>query len=152
MIRTTKFDDFSEILKIQDDSYDPEFVEGLDILLKHFKRYPKGCLVLEFKEKIVGFVISFPLLRGIASESLEEFPEIDKCDCFYIHDFVIHPNFQGQGFSKILLKKVLEISEYPVISLASVPEQSGFWSKNGFKITKEMNLDRSKVIMMELEL
>ena len=58
----------------------------------------------------------------------------DGVDCSYICDVAIHPDFQGLGFGKQIIQKLIELSsEHKKIILYASPGKEGFYSKLGFK-------------------
>ena len=57
----------------------------------------------------------------------------DGIDCSYICDVAIHPDFQGKGIGKDIVKKLIELSNgHNKILLYSYPGKEEFYSKIGF--------------------
>jgi ribosomal protein S18 acetylase RimI-like enzyme len=58
----------------------------------------------------------------------------DGVDCSYICDVAVHPKFQGLGFGKQIIQKLVNLSkEHKKIILYANPGKEGFYSKLGFK-------------------
>ena len=61
----------------------------------------------------------------------------DGIDCSYICDVAIHPDFQGKGIGKDIVKKLIELSNgHNKILLYSYPGKEEFYSKIGFRKMK----------------
>ena len=58
----------------------------------------------------------------------------DGVDCSYLCDIAVHPDFQGQGTGKEIVKKLIELSKgHKKIILYANPGREGFYEKIGFK-------------------
>ena len=61
----------------------------------------------------------------------------DGFDCSYICDVAIHPDYQGRGLGKAIIKKLVEDSkEHQKILLYAVPTKEPFYTKFGFRRMK----------------
>ncbi len=61
----------------------------------------------------------------------------DGVDCAYICDVVVHPDYQGTGIGKSLMKKLMDLSQgHKKIILYSNPGKEGFYEKLGFRFMK----------------
>ncbi len=61
----------------------------------------------------------------------------DGIDCAYICDVVMHPDYQGTGIGKGLMKKLMDLSQgHKKIILYSNPGKEGFYEKLGFRFMK----------------
>lgn len=61
----------------------------------------------------------------------------DGMDCSYICDVAIHPDHQGKGLGKNIVKKLIELSKgHNKIILYSNPGKEEFYSKIGFRKMK----------------
>ncbi len=63
-------------------------------------------------------------------------------------DVVVHPDYQGNGYGKMLIKSLLEYikdnilpGEEVMIQLLSAPNKQSFYSKFGFKVKHEVAED-----------
>jgi len=58
----------------------------------------------------------------------------DGVDCSYICDIALHPKFQGQSLGKLIVKKLVELSQgHKKIILYANPGKEAFYEKLGFK-------------------
>ena len=58
----------------------------------------------------------------------------DGADCSYLCDIAVHPDFQGKGIGKAIVKKLLSFSEgHRKIILYANPGKESFYAKLGFK-------------------
>jgi len=58
----------------------------------------------------------------------------DGVDCSYICDVAVHPEYQGTGFGKRIVKKLMSLSaDHKKIILYANPGKEGFYKKLGFK-------------------
>ena len=58
----------------------------------------------------------------------------DGVDCSYICDVAVHPQYQGTGIGKSIVKKLMSLSEgHKKIILYANPGKEGFYKKLGFK-------------------
>ena len=61
----------------------------------------------------------------------------DGADCSYICDIAIHPDFQGNGIGKNIVKKLIDFSKnHNKILLYSYPKKEDFYTKIGFRKMK----------------
>ena len=61
----------------------------------------------------------------------------DGVDCAYICDVVVHPECQGTGIGKGIMKRLMELSRgHKKIILYSNPGKEGFYEKLGFRSMK----------------
>jgi ribosomal protein S18 acetylase RimI-like enzyme len=58
----------------------------------------------------------------------------DGVDCSYLCDIAVHPEFQGEGIGKSIVRKLMELSEdHNKIILYANPGKEAFYEKLGFK-------------------
>jgi ribosomal protein S18 acetylase RimI-like enzyme len=58
----------------------------------------------------------------------------DGVDCSYLCDIIVHPDFQGQGIGKAMVRKLTELSAgHAKIILYANPGKEGFYRKLGFR-------------------
>ena len=58
----------------------------------------------------------------------------DGLDCSYICDIAVHPEYQGTGLGKAIVKKLVTMSEgHKKIILYANPGKEGFYIKLGFR-------------------
>ncbi len=74
------------------------------------------CFVFD-NEKLIG------VGRGLA----------DGVDCSYLCDVAVHPDYQGQGLGRDIIKRLKELSAgHKKIILYASPGKEGFYKKLGF--------------------
>ena len=75
----------------------------------------------------------------------------DGMDCSYICDVAIHPEYQGKGIGKDIVKKLIEFSQgHRKIILYANPGKEGFYEKLGFaKMKTAMAMFKNQEQAME---
>jgi len=75
----------------------------------------------------------------------------DGMDCSYICDVAIHPEYQGKGIGKDIVKKLIELSQgHSKIILYANPGKEGFYAKLGFaKMKTAMAMFKNQEQAME---
>jgi GNAT superfamily N-acetyltransferase len=73
-------------------------------------------------------------LKTTFTNSLFKCFAYDGADCSYICDIALHPEYQGLGFGKVIVQKLVELSRgHKKIILYSNPGKEEFYLKLGFK-------------------
>jgi ribosomal protein S18 acetylase RimI-like enzyme len=75
----------------------------------------------------------------------------DGADCSYICDVVIHPEYQGMGIGKQLVKKLIDASsDHAKIIMYASPGKEGFYLSMGFKfMTTAMAIFKNETFAIE---
>lgn len=75
----------------------------------------------------------------------------DGADCSYICDVVIHPEYQGMGFGKQLVTKLIDASSgHSKIIIYANPGKEGFYLGMGFKfMTTAMAIFKNEALAIE---
>jgi ribosomal protein S18 acetylase RimI-like enzyme len=75
----------------------------------------------------------------------------DGADCSYICDVVIHPEYQGRGIGKQLVKKLIDVSSgHSKIIMYANPGKEGFYLGMGFKfMTTAMAIFQDETLAVE---
>ncbi len=75
----------------------------------------------------------------------------DGVDCSYICDVAVHPQYQGTGIGKGIVKKLMSLSEgHKKLILYANPGKEGFYKKLGFKrMTTAMAIFEDQVSALE---
>lgn len=66
------------------------------------------------------------------------------CRAAHIEDLCVNPDFRGQGLSTLLLKHMLEFTDYDgsyKVMLNCTPELQEFYEKQGFKKTNNIQME-----------
>jgi ribosomal protein S18 acetylase RimI-like enzyme len=91
------------------------------------EKSPKDLKTVFSASKFKCFVYSNRTLAG-AGRALA-----DGADCSYIADVAVHPEYQGLGLGKEIIKKLVALSAgHKKIILYANPGKEGFYSKLGF--------------------
>jgi ribosomal protein S18 acetylase RimI-like enzyme len=114
-------------------TYDQENINWED-LSNLYEIAPLGTKNTENLQKTFGnsmykcFVFQCDRLVGVGRTLA------DGVDCAYICDVAVHPEFQGTGIGKSIIKKLINLSEgHKKIILYANPGKEGFYKKLGFK-------------------
>jgi ribosomal protein S18 acetylase RimI-like enzyme len=75
----------------------------------------------------------------------------DGHDCSYVCDIAVHPDYQGKGFGKKIVRKLIDQSSgHEKIILYANPGKEGFYSKLGFmKMNTAMAIFQNEEAMMQ---
>ncbi len=78
----------------------------------------------------------------------------DGVDCSYICDVAVHPEHQGTGIGKSIVKKLTRLSEgHKKIILYANPGKEGFYKKLGFKrMTTAMAIFQDQALALKVGL
>ncbi len=75
----------------------------------------------------------------------------DGKDCSYICDIAVHPEYQGLGLGKEIVRNLVRLSQaHKKIILYANPGKEGFYAKLGFKkMNTAMAIFQNETEMME---
>ena len=120
--------------------------EGRAALESRAQASPATCFVLDFEERITGYVLSLPY-------PLFQYPDLHEPerDAFasrnlHLHDLVIDPGGRGRGLAGRLVRHLTAVAQaagYERISLIAVGGSDPFWSGQGFEAHREVELGDS---------
>jgi ribosomal protein S18 acetylase RimI-like enzyme len=120
--------------------------ERSEVFAEKVRLFPSGCRKLVIDKKMVGYGISHPWIL-YAIPPLDEFlvglPA--RPECIYIHDVVVLPEARGQnaaGHYIDYLKALAAKSKLPSLALVSVYGTDVLWSRYGFQVVQNDQLDR----------
>lgn len=143
VIRDCYISDIENILKIQKLCY-PEYLHETGNVFLSILELSRFCYILEFNNQVIGYLMAH------LWNSIEEPPTLhDKLpfsygDYCFIHDIVIHPDYQKKGYASQLLNHLYKNIEFiKQISIVAVNKALLFWKKQGFNI-KDIELDKLK--------
>jgi len=115
----------------------PALTERPEIFAEKFRLFPEGCLVYASDETVTGYGLSHPWRRHDIpplDSFLKRLPE--RADCMYVHDVALLPQARGRGAAGRYIKMVADIAArhgLRSLTLVSVYETSGLWSRLGFR-------------------
>lgn len=109
-IRSARTEDANRCYEIEIGAYEGDEAATLEKIAKRIAVYPEGFIVLESPEGVVGFVNSGCAYDVVMSD--EEFKELVGHDPLapnvVIMSVVVHPDFQGKGYSSRLMAAFIE--------------------------------------------
>lgn len=122
----------------------PNHFEGRDCFENRLALSPAGCFVLETPERLEGYLVAYPWAKE-AAPTLNTLIEAIPADAsiLYLHDLVLTPAMQGQGWSRPAVAAVVDLaraSGRATIALVAVNDAVDFWRRHGFEVrqTPEM--------------
>ena len=91
------------------------------------EKFPKELEKAFLNSKFMCFVYLNNTLVGVGRALA------DGVDCSYLCDIAVHPEYQGLGLGKKIVRKLVELSAgHKKIILYANPGKEGFYSKFGF--------------------
>lgn len=115
----------------------PGYPEDAAVFAERLRLFPDGCLVLEQRDGLRGYVVSHPWHRAVppALNSLLGGLPV-QAGCFYIHDLALLPAARGRGAGGTIVAMLVEIAAQaglPCLSLVAIDGSSGFWRRHTFR-------------------
>lgn len=129
--RQMSADDLASVSAISD-AVHGRFTEPVAVYAERLALYPTGCLVLEQRGEVAGYLITHPWHRD-APPKLGAIPA--HADSFYLHDIALLSSARGAGAARAALDFVkaragaLGLSD---IALMAVGGADRFWAAYGF--------------------
>jgi hypothetical protein len=111
-----------------------EHPEEAAVFAERLRLCPDGCLVLEGRQGVAGYLISHPWMLG-------QPPALDTllgalpaaADSWYIHDLALAPGARGTGAAGRAVEHAAALGRgLGSLSLISVGRSAGFWRRQGF--------------------
>lgn len=122
----------------------PDHFEGRDCFENRLGLNPAGCFVLDTPGGLEGYLVAYPW-RADAAPALNTGIEAIPADArvLYLHDLALTPAVRGQGWSKPILRTVVDLAKadgWPTVALVAVNDAVDFWRGHGFEVrqTPEM--------------
>jgi len=119
----------------------PDHFEGRACFEERLALFPQGCFVLASDEGVAGYLIAYPQEIGTIpplNSLLHGLP--DRRDALYLHDLALHPAARGQGLTRFLLDRLLDVAgamNARWIHLVAVNGSDGFWRAMGFTAVED---------------
>lgn len=156
-IRTVKESDLDRCFEIERVSYAGDEAATKEKVLKRIQTYPEGFVVLENTEEIIGFINSGATHKVELSD--EEFKELighdPRGEKIVIMSVVIHPKYQGQSFTSMLMKSFINTMKAmgkTEIYLICQTELVNLYAKYGFVHLGESDSDHGGLSWHEMSL
>ncbi len=142
-IRPLVRDDLPDLLRIDRESYRPEFRESDAAFLAKIALFPAGCLGCFQERAMCGYVFALPWtatrLIGVG-ELVQSLP--DRPDVMYLHDMVVDPDWRGRRVAALLLAEITRLAaslDLHRIVLVAVQDSEPFWQHAGFRIVERFD-------------
>ena len=145
-IRHIREEDWDGIAALEASTYtDSALSEERAALESRARASPATCFVLDFEQRLAGYVLSLPYPRF-------QYPDLSRMEQvafrsrnLHLHDLVIAEDFRGRGLAKQLLQHLTATAgsrSYERISLIAVGGSETFWAANGFHAHREIELSK----------
>lgn len=144
LIRQMQQTDLAAVIRLQDSCYQDELFETPEVVQQRFMRHPQTCWVAVYKDKLWGYLFSYPSKVGNVNPLGAEFPQYASADCLYLHDVAVSRDARGQGVASGLVQfaaqyaKVLGLQQ---LALVAVQNSIEFWQQQGFSLYSPMTAD-----------
>lgn len=154
-IRTVSSHDVDRCYEIEIASYEGDEAATKEKISKRSRMYPNGFIVLEIKEEVAGFINSGCAYDVVMSD--EEFKELIGHDPaapnVVIMSVVVHPDYQGKGFSGLMMKAFIERMKglgKKTIHLMCKERHVSLYEKYGFSYVKQSESDHGGMSWHEM--
>lgn len=136
VIRQMQQNDLAAVIRLQDSCYHDDLFEAPDVVQQRFMRHPQSCWVAVYKDKLWGYLFTYPSKVGKVNPLGAEFPQYASADCLYLHDVAVSRDARGQGVASALVHQAaLHAKELglPQLALVAVQNSLEFWQQQGFQ-------------------
>lgn len=154
-IRTVEERDISRCYEIETSAYEGDEAATKEKIAKRAALYPEGFIVLETDQGVAGFINSGCAYDVVMSD--EEFKELIGHDPaapnVVIMSVVVHPDFQGRGYSSLLMSSFVENMKKRgkrTIHLMCKERHIGLYEKFGFRYVKQSDSDHGGMSWHEM--
>lgn len=111
--RLATLNDAEHCYSIEIGSYEGDEAATLEKIMTRISQYPEGFLCMEIDGEVIGFINAGCAWDVVMSD--EEFKELighdPKAPNAVIMSVVIHPNYQGKGYSTLLMKEFVSLMQ-----------------------------------------
>lgn len=154
-IRTVAPKDVTRCYEIESLAYEGDEAATKEKIAKRVALYPEGFIVLESDGEVAGFINSGCAYDVVMSD--EEFKELIGHDPdapnVVIMSVVVHPDFQGRGYSSLLMSSFTESMKQrgkKTIHLMCKERHIGLYEKFGFSYVKQSESDHGGMSWHEM--
>lgn len=136
-IRLMQHTDLPAVVRLQDSCYADAFFEPADVVYQRLMLYPQSCWVACYREKLWGYLFSYPSLSGQINPLGAEFGRYEQADCLYLHDMAVSMDARGQGVATALLQTAQAYAAtlgLQQLGLVAVQNSTSFWQQHGFVV------------------
>lgn len=149
LIRQMQQSDLAAVIRLQDSCYHDELYEAPEVVLQRFMRHPQSCWVAVYKDKLWGYLFTYPSKVGNVNPLGAEFPQYASADCLYLHDVAVSRDARGQGVASALVTQASSYAKelgLPNLALVAVQNSVEFWQQQGFSIFSPTTPDIEKAL------
>jgi GNAT superfamily N-acetyltransferase len=118
------------------DAVHGRFTEPVAVYAERLALYPAGCLVLEQRGEVTGYLIAHPWYRDAPPKLGAMLGAIPAhADSYYLHDIALLPAARGTGAAGAALDFVMARARtlgFSDIALMAVGGADRFWAARGF--------------------
>jgi ribosomal protein S18 acetylase RimI-like enzyme len=135
LIRQMQHSDLAAVIRLQDSCYHDELYEAPEVVLQRFMRHPQSCWVAVYKDKLWGYLFTYPSKVGNVNPLGAEFPQYANADCLYLHDVAVSRDARGQGVATSLVTQAAQHAKelgLQRLALVAVQNSVEFWQQQGF--------------------
>ncbi len=136
-IRPLLTSDLPDIVRVDRESYVPDFRESETAFLSKMALFRAGSLGCFEGSELCAYVFALPV-RGDAvigvAQVLDALP--DGPDTMYVHDMVVAPAHRGRGLASLLLARIADVAGQLGLerfALVAVQGSETFWQRFGFE-------------------
>ncbi|MGJ3352523.1 GNAT family N-acetyltransferase [Providencia sp. Je.9.19] len=113
VFRHATLNDAEHCYAIEVGSYEGDEAATLEKITTRIHQYPEGFLCMEIDNEVIGFINAGCAWDVVMSD--EEFKELighdPKAPNVVIMSVVIHPKYQGKGYSSLLMKEFISLMQ-----------------------------------------
>lgn len=135
LIRQMQQSDLAAVIRLQDSCYHDELYEAPEVVQQRFMRHPQSCWVAVYKDKLWGYLFTYPSKIGNVNPLGAEFPQYANADCLYLHDVAVSRDARGQGVASALVRQAAQHAKelgLQKLALVAVQNSVAFWQQQGF--------------------
>lgn len=143
-IRLMQHNDLAAVIRLQDLCYHDDLFESPDVVQQRFMRHPQSCWVAVYKDKLWGYLFTYPSKVGRVNPLGAEFPQYANADCLYLHDVAVSRDARGQGVASALIEQAKSYADelhLPYLALVAVQNSVDFWQQQGFSLFEPLTSD-----------
>lgn len=143
-IRLMQQNDLAAVIRLQDVCYNDDLYEPPEVVHQRLMRHPQSCWVAVYKDKLWGYLFTYPSKVGRVNPLGAEFPQYAHADCLYLHDVAVSRDARGQGVASALVNHAKAYAaelRLPFLALVAVQNSVDFWQQQGFSLYQPLTAE-----------
>lgn len=132
-------------VQILADTIHVDHPEDAQVFEERLHLYPQGCLILEEKNRLIGYALTHPWHFGSPPPLNSRLGQIpSEPTTYYVHDVALLPEARGKGYAAQvgdLLVRHAQEAGFSNLSLIAVNNSQAFWERLGFRKTSVPGLE-----------